>query len=203
MRSHQGIKTYTANGKTYTYYRPTSEEKLVGLKPFRILDGEDVERAVARRKQEILKALKSVQRSEPERRRLLAYIPDLFAMTRKRAVKKGLAFTISEADLVAALHEADFCCAVSGTPFKLAGRGKAYRSPWRPSIDRINPRQGYIPGNIRIVSVVVNTALGDWGDDVFWSMVESAMKHRVGLRQNPEFLNTSESQSGKLDSLRG
>lgn len=36
----------------------------------------------------------------------------------------------------------------------------------RPSIDRIQPALGYVPGNVRIITVVANTALNEYGDKI-------------------------------------
>lgn len=68
-------------------------------------------------------------------------------------------------------------CMLTGIPFsseKLSGR----RRPWLPSLDRIDSSKGYIDGNMRLVCSAVNIALNDWGDEVFWRIVESAIAHR-------------------------
>ena len=51
---------------------------------------------------------------------------------------------------------------MTGLPLKL-GPGK--RSPWSPSIDRIDPRFGYTPGNCRIVCWLYNAAKSEFTDD--------------------------------------
>lgn len=51
-------------------------------------------------------------------------------------------------------------CEVTGVPFDLSP-GRKFNSP---SIDRIDPRKGYVYSNIRIVLNLVNAALGDWGE---------------------------------------
>jgi len=42
------------------------------------------------------------------------------------------------------------------------------------SIDRIDSKQGYVKGNIRLVTHWANNALSTWGDDVFQFHVEQA-----------------------------
>ena len=46
------------------------------------------------------------------------------------------------------------------------------------SIDRINSKQGYVNGNIRLVTHWANNALSTWGDDVFQFHVEQAFHNR-------------------------
>jgi hypothetical protein len=58
-------------------------------------------------------------------------------------------------------------CAVSGLLFDLrvVGTGQA-RRPYAPSPDRIDPRGGYVRGNVRLVLQAVNFARNRFGDEV-------------------------------------
>jgi hypothetical protein len=62
-------------------------------------------------------------------------------------------------------------CAVTGIPFDVGptngGKTGLDRKPLRPSIDRIDPRQGYVDGNVRLVCAAVNYAMGPWGEGLF------------------------------------
>jgi hypothetical protein len=53
-------------------------------------------------------------------------------------------------------------CELTGEPFDFSP-GRTFASP---SIDRIDPAKGYTYSNIRVVLFMVNTALGNWGEDV-------------------------------------
>ena len=44
-------------------------------------------------------------------------------------------------------------CPVFGVPFQ--GRGSGF-SKWSPSIDKIDPTLGYVPGNIQVISMLAN-----------------------------------------------
>ena len=43
----------------------------------------------------------------------------------------------------------------------------AGQNPWAPSVDQINPGQGYTWDNVRLVCVMLNTALGNHGIEAF------------------------------------
>jgi hypothetical protein len=75
---------------------------------------------------------------------------------------------------------------VTGLPFEFAG--SLYR-PFAPSLDRINAAQGYSLGNVRLVAVIVNAALNQWGDAAFWKMVDAAAGRQRGT---PRFEATRE-----------
>lgn len=59
-------------------------------------------------------------------------------------------------------------CAVSGVVMDLPRNGQAWerrtRDPWKPSLDRLDPEQGYVPGNVRFVCVMANLARGRFTD---------------------------------------
>lgn len=74
-------------------------------------------------------------------------------------VRKGGAFRPS--DIRRLLIEQDFRCAITGRPFDLSG---GLRAPWRASIDRIDCARPYQRGNVRLVALVVNMAMGAWGE---------------------------------------
>jgi hypothetical protein len=74
---------------------------------------------------------------------------------RWRALQAGIAFTITWED-VFAVYPADGICPALGIAFQLGDR-----SPYNPSIDRINPKFGYISGNIAVISRRANAIKQD------------------------------------------
>ena len=49
-----------------------------------------------------------------------------------------------------------------------------YRSnPFVISIDKITPALGYVKGNVRLVCLIVNFALNEWGEEIFKYMCQS------------------------------
>tara|TARA_R110002074_G_scaffold246040_1_gene418006 strand:- start:1059 stop:1616 length:558 start_codon:yes stop_codon:yes gene_type:complete len=58
-------------------------------------------------------------------------------------------------------------CAVSGLPFTRETHTNAFvKTPFAPSVDRIDCSKGYLKGNVRLVCVISNFALNEWGDNV-------------------------------------
>lgn len=60
------------------------------------------------------------------------------------------------------LRSQEFNCAVTGAPLRLPTKG---RDPWSPSVDQIRPGGGYTRENTRIVAMIVNFAMGEWGPE--------------------------------------
>lgn len=81
---------------------------------------------------------------------------------RQRAKRSSIPFTIS-LEWFAARVEAGWC-EVTGIPLNMGVRGDTSRSnPWCPSLDQINPGQGYTEGNTQVVCWIYNSAKNQWG----------------------------------------
>lgn len=81
-------------------------------------------------------------------------IKQMLHNARNRARMKGLEFTITEADILV-----PDTCPILGIPIKSAigqnpsGKGKDNS----PSLDRVDNTQGYVPGNVRVISYKANS----------------------------------------------
>jgi hypothetical protein len=110
------------------------------------------------------------------------WLTDLAREARKRAKRKRTAFALDLAALRILYLRAGETCEVSGVPFDHARTDTLYR-PFAPSLDRICAKNGYTPGNVRLVSVMVNAAINQWGEDRFFYMVSYASQRLVGTRE--------------------
>ena len=76
---------------------------------------------------------------------------------RLRATKKGLPF-----DLTTEWYDAEFAkgCAVTGIPLDPNGS----KTPWTAHVDRVEPKDGYLMANCRLVCACFNLAKKHWTD---------------------------------------
>jgi hypothetical protein len=87
----------------------------------------------------------------------------------KESSKRGLEFTITMNDIP---DIPEFCPVFPWIALKLpTGKGRGYY-PDAPSIDRIDSNQGYIPGNIRIISWRANTLKSDGTREEFEAIIK-------------------------------
>lgn len=84
-------------------------------------------------------------------RRVLLPDRPLLERARKRARMLGVPFEIGSEHVVIPEY-----CPVLGIPLKIGGP----RSDQSPSLDRIVPSRGYVPGNIRVISDRANRLKG-------------------------------------------
>lgn len=80
----------------------------------------------------------------------------MLSTARRRALDKGLEFTITPADF----PELPTHCPILGIPL-VYGRGRGPRQPDSASLDRVDSSKGYMPGNVEIISWRANDIKGD------------------------------------------
>lgn len=81
------------------------------------------------------------------------HVYDLLAAARARAKKQGVPFDLTEDDIVI-----PDVCPILGVRMR---RGKGTSTPCSPSLDKIIPALGYVPGNIAVISRRANTIKND------------------------------------------
>lgn len=77
----------------------------------------------------------------------------LLALARHRAKRKGIPFSITADDI-----EVPTFCPVLGLRLQ---RGEGVACDASPTVDRIKPDLGYVPGNVLVVSFRANRLKGD------------------------------------------
>ena len=88
----------------------------------------------------------------------------LLSKCRTRAKRKNLEMTLDRGWLLNRLHDQRYRCAVSKV--RLSSENyEGHKTPWQPSVDRIDPQTGYTPENCQIVAAIVNLAKLDWDEN--------------------------------------
>tara|TARA_R110002124_G_scaffold54003_9_gene154168 strand:+ start:1141 stop:1698 length:558 start_codon:yes stop_codon:yes gene_type:complete len=91
-------------------------------------------------------------------------------------------------------------CAVSGLPFTRETYENAFvKTPFAPSVDRVDCSKGYLKGNVRLVCVISNFALNEWGDNVLRRLAHGVVAtekevHKVWFRNQKRKLHQAEAK---------
>lgn len=136
-------------------------------------------RGDAIREREMRHYLKNKDRINAKRSvkyRALSDSERLFKFAKGRAAAKKLTFTITTADIVVP----EFC-PVLGIPL---ARHKGTPRPHSPSLDRIDPTKGYVPGNVQVLSQRANAIK----NDATLEELEALVTHLRRKRQDPTAL---------------
>lgn len=111
-----------------------------------------------------------------ERQRRLYATPEgraykLFHAAKARAKRKGIRFSIKLEDI-----QIPAVCPLLGIPIRLGGPRRD-----SPSLDRINPKKGYVPGNIWVVSQRANKIKNDATLEEF-DMIARNWRNAIGRK---------------------
>jgi hypothetical protein len=88
-----------------------------------------------------------------------------FTTARRNALKRSIPFELTKTDVEILVMRCKGKCEVSGIPFEMDPHPSARRRPFAPSIDRIHSTKGYTRHNVRMICVIANLALNEWGDE--------------------------------------
>lgn len=102
----------------------------------------------------------------------LAYLKEMLRNAKKNAKSRALEFTLTIDDIKELAERAGTKCQLTKIPFSYGvaeeaiGLSTRRKRLWAPSLDRLNPLQGYHLENVRIVCMAVNIARQEFSDDV-------------------------------------
>lgn len=97
---------------------------------------------------------------------------------RARAKKQSIPFNIDTIYIKSLWDLENGRCALSGRELTLDYNPKGGPHMNGPSLDKIIPELGYIPGNVRIVTYHVNTALSNFGEEALIQLLEDIKNNK-------------------------
>jgi hypothetical protein len=112
------------------------------------------------------KKWRDARRTKPESR-----TSQLLTSTRNRARKYDIKFTLLYDDVYPFVVAGK--CQKTGLLFNLTAHANYRVHPFAPSLDRIDPKKGYVKGNVQIVVWAYNSARNQWGDDVLLTLARA------------------------------
>ena len=102
---------------------------------------------------------------------------EMWARAKHSAYKRCIPFELRPGDIYHLMKLAEFRCSLSGIPLSKRIASDGRRDPWAASIDRIESRHGYTPDNIRVVCMVANFAMNEWGQDTLVRLARGMIRN--------------------------
>jgi hypothetical protein len=94
----------------------------------------------------------------------------IYLSAERRSVARARPVFLTVDEFRAVLKRSDGRCELTGLPLDCEGAG---RRPMAPSIDRIDSAKGYVAGNVRIVCLMANQAMSEWGAEPVVTMAKA------------------------------
>lgn len=149
------------------YYQKTKEKRLKDNKERYHTDEEY--------RQKYLKWQEAYRRKKGHKPRKNTFHPSTspeyrkFSAAKVRAMKQGLDFNITLEDIPII----EGVCPYLKKPFVTKGR-----SPYNPSLDRIDPSKGYIKGNVQIISELANRMKSNASTEDLVEFAKACLKNK-------------------------
>ncbi len=105
---------------------------------------------------------------------LPAWAKTFYLNAERRAHESQRPFTLTVSELAGVIERAAGYCEVSGLLLDPSGWKRAYT----PSVDRLDCTRGYEKDNIRIVALITNFAMNNWGEGPMMALAEQLMRKR-------------------------
>lgn len=103
-----------------------------------------------------------------------AWVRTMFFNAERRANAAKRPFTLTPEQMLALVAKANGQCQLSGLPFEALNE----KSPFAPSLDRLECSRGYEDGNVRIVCHVANVAMNTWGIEPVLKLAAAVLRKR-------------------------
>lgn len=123
-----------------------------------------------------------VRNIEPQR---ISY-GTIYQSARQGAAIRGIDFKLTREDFNKLVERANGCCMLTGIPFSAEKYESSNRRPFMPSVDRIDSAGWYKPENVRLVCVLANLALSDWGIEPLLVVARQLVLREPDLRATIE-----------------
>lgn len=85
---------------------------------------------------------------------------------------RGKGGSVNRTEILTLLLSQGYRCPISGVILE-----PIFDGPWQPSIDRIDNAKGYEVDNVRVVALIVNYAMNEWGALPLIELAERIVAH--------------------------
>jgi hypothetical protein len=104
-----------------------------------------------------------------------------FKNAQNRSIKQGKPFDLDKDYLKKIWEEQEGRCALTGMEFDLRDLDTGRPNPDGPSLDKINPAEGYVRGNVRFITYQANWCRSDYGDEALIAFAKRLIEYNEGI----------------------
>lgn len=107
---------------------------------------------------------------------------NLLEAARSRAKRKNIDIDIDIEFLLELYEKQKGRCALTNIEFTFERNSNGVKNflPYNPSIDRIDSKKGYTKDNVRLLLVIMNLSLNNFGEDCFYKVCKAFISKKEG-----------------------
>lgn len=92
-----------------------------------------------------------------------SWVREMYRISERNAKRRKIPFTLNRQEFREIVERAAGRCMMTGIEFEFERYEGSCRRPFAPSLDRIDSSKGYSADNCRLICVLVNLAMNQWG----------------------------------------
>ena len=92
-----------------------------------------------------------------------SWVREMYRITERNAKRRHIPFSLTRQEFREIVERSQGRCMMTGIEFEFERYEGSCRRPFAPSLDRIKSTEGYTADNCRLICVLVNLALNQWG----------------------------------------
>lgn len=111
------------------------------------------------------------------------WVGEMYRTAKRNAERRSIPFTLSRREFRAMVLRSKGRCMMTGIEFEFEAFEGSCRRPFAPSLDRIDSSQGYSLNNCRLVCVIVNLAMNQWGIEPLMKVAENLIARKGEIQE--------------------
>lgn len=111
------------------------------------------------------------------------WVGELYRTAKRNAGRRNIPFTLSRRQFRSIVLRADGRCMMTGIQFEFDAFEGSCRRPFAPSLDRIDSSKGYGATNCRLICVIVNLAMNQWGIEPLMMVAENLVARKAEIQE--------------------
>lgn len=110
------------------------------------------------------------------------WVREMYRITERNAKRRGIPFALTRQEFKTIVERSEGRCMMTGIEFEFERYEGSCRRPFAPSLDRINAANGYSAENCRLICVIVNLALNQWGTGPLMRVARNLVQRENEIR---------------------
>jgi hypothetical protein len=129
------------------------------------------------------------------------WVREMYRISERNAKRRNIPFNLTRQEFREMVERSEGRCMMTGIEFEFDRFEGSCRRPFAPSLDRIRSTEGYTADNCRLICVLVNLALNQWGAEPLLRVARNLVQreNEIKAREDAnaiygpaEFLSVSE-----------
>lgn len=115
-----------------------------------------------------------------------SWVREMYRITERNARRRHIPFALTRQEFREIVERSQGRCMMTGIEFEFEAYKGSCRRPFAPSLDRVDSTKGYYADNCRLICVLVNLALNQWGTEPLMRVARNLVQRENEIRKQED-----------------